>query len=827
MPKITIEGRTQGGQAPMFGKPYQEATYQNVNFDRARGQQRREADYENADFNRSEKRYDRMQQESWRNQWQEAQNINVTFSAQQANLRKEAEFINTDHRLREATIRRQADYDNMDHRLRETNLRREAEYVNSEHRARETNIRQEAGYINRELDAQRKAEDQRYRKDRAEAEWINANMETAARAQRREADILNAAMGGGGRGGAGGGGRGYVPFAGGMGFGNTAAFGAAAFTGGMSGYLAMKAVEELIFAPQAIGSLEAGALSASSPYINLKRGAYATGRAGGFSGDNMFREFFPGSYKTPEWMRAEGLGPQEAMERMNSFGIAPVSSQQGQDLARAAGSFQFMPGLSGMNVDPIMQTMAKYGMMPGQTGQNNALTGDVASQAGSQLSVIMENAVSRGLNRAEVLRSIDAAVSVTAHAGSLGANVGNLSDFMFRFTDMPGGRTGEAGLQAMAGLEGANASVGSNPMRTVMYGSAAMRKYGSEKGLTSLLGGDFYKQYSSTPTGQAMLKNYYAAVKSGDMFMASQLLKEITVGNPEAQQTLLSQSEFMQGVPGYARDVVTGNMTGTGTTAATSYRVGPQGAATGPVPDFGSNMQLSGSYAMGANGPGGFMESYNLTSFNKDQVGEYRAALLRQGVNPAYIDKVIEESQKRGIDPRLAGAIMHAESRGGNDPNLSYGKNGQIGAYGLTGIQNPFQISGSSKMPKPTSPGMSIEEGLEHIQEDLKGSGGSMRELLKKYSGSDDDKYYQNVVRNLRQGGVQGGVPGDVYSTPADAQQGIMAASASSFAEMNELLPRFNAALGGTIQAIKDFGDAVHKVSRQMDTGSQYSVPPP
>ena len=798
MPKITIEGKSAGGQSrlpPVFGTRNDRANArtENANWDAVRNAQYADARY-----------------------------TNVNYDLQDKNARLEANFINTEHDARLKNLRSEANYINTDFDMRAKNVRMEAKYFNEEHDARMRLTRQEAQYTNVEFDL-------RIKNARKEAEYIEANRRQIDRTSEREASRryrddyalatrMNQDIDRASRSGRGGGGRGYVPFVGALGFGNTGELlgeGVGALLGGgrgaMMGFAAAKVLEELVSAPQIIGNVERGALGSAQPYIDLKRSALGAGRAGGFNGEGLFSSFFPGYYGTPDWMSAAGVGPGTAMSTLGGFGISPRSGNQAVDISRSLSMLQFMPGLSGMDMGSTMNTLGKYGMVSANAGS--------IGQAGGELSQILENAVTMGLNRAEILHSIDSAVTAAARGGGIGQSTGGLADFLYRFTSMPGGMTGETGLRAMAGLQGAMDTVGSNAVRTFMVGGAAMRKYGSASSLKGLLDKSdqgFYGRYADTPVGAKALQNYFAAVKAGDPYGASMWLKEITKGNPAAQQELLSQTEFMSG-PGYLKPILGGNLTG----MTPSEFIGAglsSGLATGPYSGV-SDIALKGYRSQGGGSGGaearmaGGAAPYALNRFDEGNVEEYRRALLRQGTNPAYVDAVIAASRRHGFDPRVYGAYLRNESQGGNDPNVSPG-----GAYGMTGIDNPAQISMSSGLAKPTSPEDSIEKGAALFGNAFAAPGASMRSVLRAVRGPQmSEKYWQQFVGGLTQGGYGGSVNSDLYSGTATVEQAGMQAAATSFHEMITVIPAVNTALNGLVKVFQraaiDFSIAANQAT--------------
>ena len=265
--------------------------------------------------------------------------------------------------------------------------------------------------------------------------------------------------GGGGYGGGGGGGpaAGFHQLAGLVGLGASARL--ATRAGGWA--LAVDAAYELATLPQNIGGLERRMLGSAQPYINLTNQSYGLGRAigvgkgagtePGTETDNDIRSrFFPGKYATPDWMRAAGIGPQQGLDLVRNFGVAPQTGADVEGLSRGLAMSRFLPGLSGLDTGDVTGTIGRAG----RYGLVQPTEAGVRGYA-NQLSDTLETAVSRGMDRTSILHSIDASLSLAVQTGGLGIGTTGLQDFMMRFSNIPGGRTGEAAVSAQAGLASA------------------------------------------------------------------------------------------------------------------------------------------------------------------------------------------------------------------------------------------------------------------------------------------------------------------------------------------------------------------------------------
>ena len=365
--------------------------------------------------------------------------------------------------------------------------------------------------------------------------------------------------GGGGAGGAGAGGFGgaNVPFAGMLGLGATSKI----LTGGFTAGLAIAAMEELAFAPQHLLNLEGSALSASKGYRGLQYGTYALGRAGGFSGQKLLEGIYQG-VEPPKWMSKLGLGPEEALSMLSGFGIVQRPGLGGGAITGGTGlDFTVSPG-TGLENELLIRNLAKLQFNPAFSGlDQGAVQGSVAQAArygmvspdaagvqqfGQQIGPIMTMAVEQGLDRAAVLRSIDAAVGIAARGGGIGANAGELGRFVSGFGMLPGGRTGEFGLSVLQNLNAANASVGSDTLRTTAY-MMAVPRLSTEAQMKAFLeqGGKVgaYDRLKNDPVAGKQLQYYFELVRSGNP-LAAQYLRDIVGGGnfPEAEASLLTGS---------------------------------------------------------------------------------------------------------------------------------------------------------------------------------------------------------------------------------------------------------------------------------------------
>jgi hypothetical protein len=603
---------------------------------------------------------------------------------------------------------------------------------------------------------------------------------------------------GGPPGGGGGGGGGRRPrgpagggrFFGALGLGTTA--GALGLTSTPWG-LGLDVAYELATLPQHIGGAEAGALSAATPYMNMVRGSMAMSRAGGFGwGDTgPLRQFFPGGYATPPWMSALGVGPQQALQRASAFPILPSDSKNAAGLAHALSTFDFMGPLSGLGdqARASASNAARYGFA--------APTFEGAQSWGLQMAHVLEAAVAQGMDRASVMQSIDERIAALGRGGAAGVAPSSIQDWALRFASAPGGLTGEAALRTAAGLDSANAQVGQDPVRSMMYASAVARTRTS-KSLAALMGQRNYDQLTKDNAGKQEVQLYLQAANSGDYPTAERIMRDMLDGNSRAIANNLTQSSFYSGMSAPQRAVATSNVTNMRLHDYLEMQANPPNAQS-RLPNAG----YSNQFAAGGMG------------YDNSKTADYRTGLLAMGVRPDLVTAVLTQSYLKKINPLYLGAIMMNESTGGT--------NKAMGAWGMPANVNVMQMtSGTGAMlgfSKPTSAVDSIAQGAALAAYNLNAEHGNVYKATQDYAGTagfaaNNYAYWGNIQHNMQIGGAGGNIPFGMNSDAASAQQAIMAASATSFAEMNQIIPRLNAGLESVASAADKTTAALSRLTK-------------
>ncbi|MDA8249168.1 MAG: hypothetical protein M0Z28_08310 [Rhodospirillales bacterium] len=704
MPKITISGRA---IPPAAAKVYQQANYENRNVDLAYNKTYREAGYENRD------RDLRFQQA-----YSEANYENRDRYAADRQMRAQlADSIRGFHTVR----RLQDDFFNQQRESNSRYIRVETNLLSDElagrmhvERIRRTTIEREATERQRTIsldrqnaEAENRERDQKHRRvfgrpgqyDAAHA--ANAGVQVfgyPGQYQRAwdENRMLPVPMspaagaggagGGGGGAGGGGGGHGPVPLLGGFGF-PRAAGGLGRMLGvGVGAYIAGEVIKEVVTAPQTLLGLESSAVGASMPYIDFRRGVFAAARSGGFGGAGLYDTLKPG-LSPAEWAANAGYSSLGALKLIQGFGVSPTGGNMA-GVGKALTGMEYLPFMGGVDTSAHMRLMGSLGLV----GAN----GDAITQHAGALSDIFANATARGMNKADVLRSIDAGVAMMSRNGAGVINTQGLADFLFHFGNSPSARSGEMGMSVAAGLQSANASVGSDPLHTMIYGQFAMRHFRTRGGVKAFMertmgAGSYATFLRDNPGGGALIDVLTKSVQAGNTTLAAKYTADLINGNQTAQYAIVEGSPFSQAI------------------------INGQPELARPAAAAGLALQHSAlpllNYQNGAGIAGA-------SPYVAGQEAAYAAGLRAQGVRPDLIPGMLAAAKRQGMNPVLLGAVLGMESSGGTDTK---------------GMKNPANVmhwlDGT-----PRTEQESIEGGAAHYLGNLRQAGGNAVEAYRLYN---------------------------------------------------------------------------------------------
>jgi len=272
--------------------------------------------------------------------------------------------------------------------------------------------------------------------------------------------------------------------------------------------------------------------------------------------------------------------------------------------------------------------------------------------------------------------------------------------FLNRYSDLPGGGTGEVGLSAMRQVQARSDLYGTDPLQTFTMASKAMQ-VGTPEGFKTFINTNMketpqgynsaYEAFQDKAGWKEVEQAYYAAVKAGNTAVAGRLFKDLISGQPDlniaANVNPRIQGSVAGGPSSYLDPLIYAGQTGQpNTVTAAAGRRGPS-AVPAPPGSFPSEDPNAPS------GPRG-----NL--FDEKQVEQYRNTLKNMGMPARMIDATLNAARSRGEDPVELGRFAAAESGFGAAKG---GGPGGTGAYGVSPMQNPWQITSGSGHPQPAN----------------------------------------------------------------------------------------------------------------------------
>jgi hypothetical protein len=546
---------------------------------------------------------------------------------------------------------------------------------------------------------------------------------------------------------------------------------------------AVEATEGLAFNKQAWGNIATGVESHAQRFMDLQGDALAAGRAGGFSGREGLKSFYD-DLNTPQLMRALGLHPEDAQADLKQFGIVQGSPEARASLVQQLEVPKYSAAYSDMDQTEnkgFAAGAARYGVTSGDAAG--------AQKYFATLATTMEGATARGMDRASILRSIDASLSGSAARSASSINLGETADFVGRLGNLPGGRTGELGVSAGATLDDAAHSVGSNPTTSFAYMLAAKRTT-TPAALEALLG------HKLSATEQETASYYFENLKAGDIGTAGKFLSELTIGNKTAINSVL---------------------TGPGSPASMApHRLGPIASSGSTGLSVTESVQLGNHprsvIASHSPMPPGTPLGAPTAVFDEDKVksGEYERQLFRMGVRGDLIPVLIEEGRRAKINPLTAGATMMGESSGGFKDRV-----------------NVMQIKGSSGLVRRgsdiTSARQSIRLGYQVEQTMLDRFGGDVTKMHGGYEGpawgTDANAGYEGAIRDAY---ARAGANPDTSNIPERSNDLISGAGAAgvrgSEASLDQnAITTFNATINSTGTALDRLAKAADRARESQD----------
>lgn len=527
--------------------------------------------------------------------------------------------------------------------------------------------------------------------------------------------------------------------------------------------------------PQEYQAFAGSALSASDPYFKLVTGTAAIGRASTdvSYGGNLLNSLFPGRYQQSPLLSSLGLTPNEGLSLLQNFGILPGRDDP-EGLISVLGGSKFLPGLSGLPEGMANQSAA----LAARLGAIQP-TGEGVGAYQSQLGNLFETAIARGMDRASILRSINAAVSVAARNGAVGVSPINMGEFLMRFSGLPGGNTGETGARIAGGIDALASQFGSNPMRTMTVATFASQFTSTAKVQHYLdkTAPGLFSQIMGDPGSREVLNDMVTAAKAGDTVTAGAYFLQLTAGNTAAQIPAYAPGYLINSQPGYRRPLIGGGLTGMN------------------GPEF-VHSQMHGSVSVEG------------STFDQSKTGVYYAALRRMGMSNELAVATIVAARKHGIDPIAFGAVANSETN-----------------FGKFDPRNPFQAKGSSGLVRSgadvTGPMMSADLGAEvFAYAQAKAHGDTMKTLQYYTGGPVSAQYFSSYESALGAASL----PSGTLAGRAAAGQAITEGQSVSFAQMNVIIPAVNAGLAKLIDAAQTVARAFTEMGNLSGMGGSYAT---
>lgn len=616
---------------------------------------------------------------------------------------------------------------------------------------------------------------------------------------------LTSAGGFGGRGGGGGGGGtgGAAAGSGGSGFRRIMGAAGLGMPLGVAG--AVRAgpaalLGAVAMAPQLYGTINNVLMGLSEDYRGYMKDTYGLARAGGYFGNDLMREFFPGAGETPSWMKNTGLTPQEAMALVKDYGFVPQSNNQAALIASMFGGQRLTAGWSGMDTSEMIRSARQFATYSGNTGTrlDDAHVGQDPFSYVRDMGRILEMAVQQGLDRSRVLHSMEGALAMSVRGGALGVNPDNMQSFMWRFltSGLPGGRSGELGMQTLGNVQGAISGAMENPTRAMMMvqGVTNARDRGS---LATLLGaGDassgrrILESIEQSDAGKTAVANYLKLANTQPA-LAVPYLQSFMQQAPDAWMYMSQNYTNKVGLPPGFGPVAAGNLSGAGLTGQLGYNSG-ENALRGGYMVPGSSQHIGiGEYRVRPN-----------------DEEPYRRALSRMGVPDELIDKVMTHARAQNVDPLQLGAVMMTESKGipgATAPDST--------AKGL--MQTIDATTERFGGGNPYDPDVSLSRGAAYLRF-LGRSGKPIAAYNRGENGNLESGEAYSYENRVRQRLNQAGIPTDVFSAESSSAQINMMSSAASFAEfgrnlatVNDVVGQFGKQLNIAVDKLKNFNTSV------------------
>jgi hypothetical protein len=542
---------------------------------------------------------------------------------------------------------------------------------------------------------------------------------------------------GGGSGGGGGSGRGR-----GRGYERAAAFGAV--VGGLAGGDPKRALSELggimgaeigeaVGGPVAaavgavVGSLAGVALnpygaiaSGGATAIKLQQFAYGAGRVGGFSGDDFYGQFQPNTRIPLPWMSMLSAGPEDVQSSLSALGRFSVNGRDSMGTAQSLLTANQAPAYFGLPTDAAAG-FAKSTMSVGGIGPN---AGDLDNLLINKLPPLLEMAYAKGADRSRILSSMSASMDSMARAGALNINAGGFVNLANQFmqTGTAAGLSGDAAATFAQGMNKNFTDQSSNRFSNWLSMANIAKNYNNlstEADVQRYVG-------AGTKIDPKIMSEIMTDVKSGNLYLARNLVDTAIAGNPDRQKALTQEeAKILNLGPGYA--------------AATLSSITNTPLATGVNAELALNLPATTGSKTAP-----FMTKAQRLAMALKIKDPDEARLVAAGTDPKIAAMIVAESRKNGVDPAYPASIMAMESGGGqlSGINLNTTRSRLRNKNG-TYDWGPMQINGSVKnletlpMGSFTDPTTNMDSAIKYfIKPGLAKVGNDPARLGQYYNGS-------------------------------------------------------------------------------------------
>lgn len=323
-------------------------------------------------------------------------------------------------------------------------------------------------------------------------------------------------------------------------------------------------------APQWTAQKAQEMVAGASVYNNMRLGLAGYGRSTGLDSRNIEAQFSA----MPDWMKAAGLGPQDAAAILQKYGVGvpTLGAGGGEDQAvadvRTIVGQQYLAGIGGLGIDTYTRSasLAKtLGLASGAGGPQGQVPNDAPYNLDTyfrHFQKYMTSAVSQGVDRAHAFSSLEGLYRQALAGGvaSLGSGQ-SLSDMATKllYSGTPGGRSGydaQSLLQSSIAFSD-QIGAGGQPLQVAMVGSFVQRMGGpkafadpNDAVLRKMLGEDAYQKLKSTAGGAQLLNDLHQAAANGNPLLLQNALAPIIRGSPQADRYMVEHS-YLASIPGY------------------------------------------------------------------------------------------------------------------------------------------------------------------------------------------------------------------------------------------------------------------------------------